>query len=145
MVKLFAFLLAMLIMFAGSLCVLSVLAAFLSKWSSLAETYRASGSFAGQRWRCQSAQISRIKYSLCLTVGANHKALYVAMPWMIPRLYPPLLIPWSDVSVHRRGRVFRAKELRFRGAPHVPFQIGRRLARRLAEAAGPSWPVEETT
>src|ERR1035441_8899800 len=49
-----------------------VLISYVSGWRALAQRFRSSTGFVGQKWRGQSAQMRGIGgYNHCLTVGAN--------------------------------------------------------------------------
>ncbi len=113
-------------------------------WSSLAEFYRFSETFEGDRWRFQSAQMRwGVNYGNVLTVGANARGFYLAplLPFRIA--HPALFIPWTDISVRvRKGFLITALEFGFRRAPGIPFRISQELGRRIAASAGRAWPGE---
>ena len=76
-----------------------------------------------------------------LTVGADAKDLYLAVLFLFRIGHPPFFIPWTDISVTLTKRlVFTYLEFHFRRVPEVPLWVSERLDRRLAAAAGRSWP-----
>jgi len=54
---------------------------------------------------------------------------------------------WADISVTpgKRGFLSIYTEFRFRQAPMIPFRVNERLAQRILESAGNSWPGERET
>jgi hypothetical protein len=105
-----------------------------------------------------------------LKFGANVEGLYLAQPFVFRPGHPPLFIPWRDIAVNQRsvglieelkqsfGQRFWPAELsgladgaggsgdrvylvfRFVKAPSVLLQLPQSHGRRVAEAAGSSWP-----
>jgi len=132
------FLLLVLLVWVGALHLL----ARVGGWASLARVYRLEDSFAGDRWRFQSGQMRwATNYGSILTVGANRRGLYLAVFLPFRFGHPPLFIPFADISAGTmRGRAFAHYELGFRRVPGIPFRVSERLGRRIATAAGPSWP-----
>jgi hypothetical protein len=127
---------------AGIWIALSIALSRAGGWAALAAAYRASEAFEGERWRLQSAGMRwGTNYGSCLTVGADARGLYLAVLFLFRIGHPPLLIPWTDISVSVTKRLaFAYLEFGFLRAPGVPLRIGERLGRRLAAAAGRSWP-----
>jgi len=125
------------------LIVLFILVARIGSWSALAIFYRLSGSFSGQCWRFQSGDLRwKMGYCNCLTVGVNPAGLYLSVFFLFRFGHPNLLIPWADISVTQGKRGFLSiyTEFRFRQAPTIPFRVNERLAQRIMESAGGSWP-----
>ncbi len=114
-------------------------------WSMLAGFYRASGSFLGECWRFQSAQMRwRMGYNNCLTVGSSPEGLYLSMLFLFRAGHPPLFIPWTEISIHSgAGFLSSSVEFRFRQAPTIPFRVSERLSRKIADAARTGWPGRE--
>jgi hypothetical protein len=85
-----------------------------------------------------------VSYRSCLSVGAGEFELYLSVfpSFRIGR--PPLLIPWTEISVSEgeSGLMFKTRELRLGCEESVPLRIGKSLAGRLQHAAGQAWPIE---
>jgi hypothetical protein len=113
-----------------------------SGWTELAAVYWQRESFRGKRWWLQGGRMRGQMSTGPMTVGANGLGLYLKiLPLFAPR-GPALFIPWSDITV-RTGRewvFWQYYEFRFERVPDVPLRINPWLARRLARAAGRSWP-----
>jgi hypothetical protein len=86
--------------------VLCILIAWWSGWRTLAarfrhefnESVRISGWYSARmRWGCN--------YNNALKVGVNSEGLSLATMVILPQ-HPPLLIPWSEIRVMRRTKVF---------------------------------------
>lgn len=116
-------------------------------WAALAAAYEHSGEFQGDLLRFQTARMRwGTNYGNCLTVGATSRGLYLAVLFFLRIGHPPLLIPWTDISVREQaGGWFPFVEFRFRRAPSVVLRLAEPLARWLAERAGPAWPGERRT
>jgi hypothetical protein len=113
-------------------------------WGLLGREYAAQDPMPEERWRFQSAFMRYgTAYRNALTVAADYRGLYVA-PFVIFRAgHPPLFVPWGEISVAGREENFGPWiELRFARVPSVPLKIPERLAEKLRERAGASWPRE---
>jgi hypothetical protein len=86
--------------------VLCILIAWWSGWRTLAarfrhefnESVRISGWYSARmRWGCH--------YNNALKVGVNSEGLSLATMVILPQ-HPPLQIPWSEIRVMRRTKVF---------------------------------------
>ena len=118
----------------------------LGGWATLATFYRLSGSFNGECWRFQSGGLRwKMGYNNCLTVGVNPAGLYLSVFFLFRFGHPSLFIPWADVSVatSKRGFLSIYTEFKFRQAPMIPFRVNERLAQRIMESAGGSWPGKD--
>jgi len=102
-------------------------------WSLLAKVYLAQGSdtLDGERWRFQSIQMRwATNYNNCVTVRTNALGLGFSVLSLFRLGHPPLLIPWSDITVHKvkRSRFFPSLiEFRFRLAPSIPIRVNNKL------------------
>lgn len=122
----------------------SFVVSFIGGWFSLARRFRSQAPFVGSKWRGQSGMMRGLgHYRNCLVIGANPTGLYLAVFLPFRVAHPPLLIPWSEVTLSR-GRIFFVNIVRFqlgREQP-IPLSIRESLAGKLREAAGNAWPVE---
>ena len=126
---------------------ISFLVARIGGWATLATFYRLLGSFNGEIWRFQSGEFRwKIGYNNCLTLGVSPAGLYLSMFFLFRLGHPNLFIPWADISVARGKRGFLSiyTEFRFRQAPMIPFRVNDRVAQRMMESAGSSWPKKES-
>ncbi len=84
-------------------------------------------------------------YNNVLTLGVSPDGMYLASMFLFRFMHPPLLIPWSEIKVSRKkGWVFEYVIFTLGRELAIPFQIRAKLAAKLRESAGNSWPVEET-
>jgi len=115
-------------------------------WFSLAKLYRTRVPFNGAKWRMQSGQMRwRVNYNNALTIGASPEGLYLGSLFLFRFMHPPLLVPWSEIKVRRmKGWVFEYVIFTLGHELAIPLRIRQKLAAKLREAAGNSWPVEET-
>jgi len=110
-------------------------------WASLAGAYRYFGAFPATRWRYQDGDVGSEGYENGLTVGADSDGLYLAVVFLSRAGHPPLFIPWTEVSAHTEERFLSTfMVLHFRSVPTVRLRVGEALGRRIAVAAGSSWP-----
>jgi hypothetical protein len=83
-------------------------------------------------------------YNNVLTMGASQQGLYLASMFLFRFMHPPLLVPWSEITVRRStGWVFEYVTLTMGHDLAIPLRIREKLAAQLREAAGNCWPVEE--
>jgi hypothetical protein len=118
---------------------------FIGGWFSLAKVYRTRVPFNGPKWRMQSGRMRWLaNYNNVLTMGASQQGLYLASMFLFRFMHPPLLVPWSEITVRRStGWVFEYVTLTMGHDLAIPLRIREKLAAQLREAAGNCWPVEE--
>jgi hypothetical protein len=115
-------------------------------WAWLAKAYPAQNStlMEGESWRFQSIQMRwASNYGNCVTVRANSMGLGLSVLWLLRFGHPPLLIPWSDITVHRvrRSRFFPSLvEFRFRSEPSVPVRIYNKLFLKILASSDRYYP-----
>jgi len=116
----------------------------LSGWGELSRCYRSGDPFEGRKWKFRRGQMRLLmKYSNCLTIGANPQGLYLAVFFLFRIGHPRLLVPWQDISVTTGKTLFwKWIEFRFRQAPSVWLRIYGSLADEVRLTAGPFWPGE---
>lgn len=74
-------------------------------WHSLAQRYEHEQEIEGERWRFQSGLMRwSTRYGNILTLGANRDGLYLATIFLFRLGHPPLLVPWSEITVSDRRR-----------------------------------------
>jgi hypothetical protein len=128
-------------LFVPSIFILvSFLIARIGGWSLLARVYPAqSDTLDGETWRFQSIQMRwSTNYGNCVTVRTNPLGLGFSVLFLLRLGHPPLLIPWSDITVHRRkrSRFFPSwVELRFRLEPSVPIRVNDKLFAKIMKAS----------
>ena len=126
-------------------CGVSFLISQLTGWAVLSRRFRATTSPPRQTWSLQTARMRwGTHYGNCLTVGADPAGLYLAPLFLYRIGHPPLLLPWQEVSVRRRGKVLFTPyvQLQLGREEQIPLTISKRLADRIQSAAGQNWPVE---
>ena len=76
-------------------------------------------------------------------VDVDSQGLYLATFPLFRVGFPPLHIPWQDISV-KPGKLFfwNYVEFRFRQAPSVFLQLPADLAGKMAAEVGDDWPVD---
>jgi len=76
-------------------------------------------------------------------VDVDSQGLYLATFPLFRVGFPPLHIPWQDISVKPGKLLFwNYAEFRFRQAPSVFLQLPADLARKMAAEVGDAWPVD---
>jgi hypothetical protein len=117
----------------------------MSGWNRLSKRFRYRGTFYGETWPFRSARMGPlIRFGCALTMGADESGVYMAVFPLFRICHPPLLVPWSEVSIisGERGLIVK-KRLLFLGRQEaVALNISSSLAENLKEAAGKAWPVE---
>jgi hypothetical protein len=134
------------IYFLGLWLLIAAIISYTGGWRSLSKIYRTEAPFLGAKWRGQSGQMRRLtNYNRVLTLGASQEGLYLACMFLFRFMHPPLLIPWSEIKVRRKkGWVFDYVIFTLGHELMIPLRVRAKLAERLQNEAGTSWPVEET-
>ena len=130
--------------FVGIWVAMLVLIGKWSGWTSLARDYCCTEPFTGSRWHFQCGQLRWFcSYNNCLTVGGDARGLYMSIFPLLRVAHPSLFIPWREISVSR-DKVLWIKQVKFvlGHELRIPLTVRERLAQRLQEAAGSSWPSE---
>jgi hypothetical protein len=134
------------VFFIAFWCFVTFLISVITGWHSLAQRFRYTDDFDGETWGFRSAYTRFFShYGSCLKFGANSSGLYMSIFPLFRPGHPPLLIPWSEVTVIQgeTGFLFfkRRKLLLGREEP-IPLSISAALAENLKRAAGHAWPLE---
>jgi len=125
------------VMFPALWVLVSFLVAHLGGWARLAREYGTTESFEGDTWRFQSGRIGVSNYGLCLTIGADSHALFMAVLFIFRVGHPPLLIPWSEVSAAETSQLFwKYVDLRCSRVPGVKVRLSSATYDRAVKAAG---------
>ena len=114
-------------------------------WFALARKFRCENEFEGKKFRFCSAYMRFFcHYGSVLTLGTASTGLYMAIFPIFRVGHPPLLIPWSEVTVLKgeTGIVFKRRRLLLGREESIPLSISNSLAEDLRTAAGQAWPVE---
>jgi hypothetical protein len=123
----------------GVCTAMSLTLSWASGWRALARRYRTSGEPGGVRFSMQSGRVGVVDYNRCLTVGVSAEGLYLAMLFFFRVGQPPLLIPWSDLTVVAIRDRWYARDITLRvGDPLTPGELPvarLRLPLRVARAA----------
>jgi hypothetical protein len=126
-------------------CVVMFLIARLTGWNTLAERFRLISTFTGPIWGFQSARTRwSTHYGSCLNVGADASRLMLSVFFLFRLGHPPLLVPWSEISIAGRQSYWFIRQVRLLlgREEQIPFIICGRLADRIQAAAGANWPIE---
>jgi hypothetical protein len=75
------------------------LIAYLSGWRKLARHYRTFSSPPYNTAHWKSARIGLGNYNKILSVGTDERGLYLTVFWLFKVGHPPLLIPWSEITM----------------------------------------------
>lgn len=122
----------------------SAVISFIGGWMTLAKRFRLRKPFLGPRWSGQSGQMRWIAgYGNCLTVGCDCEGLYLATMPLFRFGHPPLLVPWSEVTVtQRRILFFRYVRFSLGHQLSIPLYLRWKLAEKLRLNAADRWPIE---
>ncbi len=108
-------------------------------WRDLAGQFRRREPIQGTTWRFQSAAVKRFfaaNYGNCLKITAGKTGLGLAVFPLFRAGHPPLLIPWSEITIADEQWLWGLKRSRLtlRGMPSVTIIISPKLARRIENA-----------
>ena len=107
-------------------------------WGRLAQRYRTDRPYQGTIWKYQFGFLGSVRYNGALTVGSGMEGLYLAVFFPFRPFHPPLLIPWSEVSVGQRKQALwmQLVELRLGFEPLASLWVADALAQKIASAPG---------
>lgn len=112
--------------------------AHLSGLDELVDLYPARTEPSGAKHTWQTVQIGPVVYRRCVTVHVGAEGLYLCVrpPF---RSYPPLFIPWSEISAVQRATLHWQRALRLSvGRPTVTTIT---CVRRLLQSFHPQLPA----
>lgn len=119
--------------FVGMWVAVAAVLSLTGGWNHLAQTFRAEpGSAQNRRWFC-SGRVGLVDYNGCLIRGHSRQGLYLAVLLPFRPFHPPLFIPWSAMSSHRKRGLWRQDavdvdtgarkvQLRFSSWGRLPFE-----------------------
>jgi hypothetical protein len=114
-----------------------------SGWRLLSKRFSCpKGSFHGETWSFRRARMRFFaNYGNCLNFGADQSGLYMSIFPIFRVGHPPLLIPWSEITVvpGETGLVFKQRTLRLGRQEAVSIRISASLMEHLRQAAGANW------
>lgn len=133
------------VFFIALWCSITFLISIFSGWHSLAQKFRCTREFPRDTWTFCSAYMRFFShYGTILTFGADPSGLYISIFPAFRLGHPPLLIPWSEVTVIQgeTGFLFKRRKFLLGREESIPLSISSSLVENLQKAAGPSWPTE---
>lgn len=111
-------------------------------WNELAARYGREGSFDGVRFGAQSAVLNGFAFTGTLILGVGPSGFYLRGGLLLHLFHPPILVPWSDITVERLERTYSSGyALRFAAFPDMSCELSDATLERLAGAARPEWNV----
>ena len=115
-----------------------------SGWRDLSKLYSFGNPFEGRVWRFRSALLLRSSsfawHFMVVNIGANEQGLYIKLfPVSMP-FYPPLLVPWADLSAGPSPYWLKGLEIRFQKVNGLKLELRGRFGRDIAGVAGDAWP-----
>ena len=130
----------------GLWLLISAIVSYIGGWFSLSRAFCAPDEFKGPKWKFQSGRMRwGTNYGSILTLGANQDGLYLAVMPLFRFMHPHLLVPWNEIKVRRsKGRLFEYVTFLMGHEVSIPLKVLGKVASKLRDIAGSSWPMEET-
>ena len=108
---------------------------YVTGWAALARFYRLTRPYTGPSTAFQSATLNWAAFNNCLILGADGTGLYVSVFFPLTLAFPPLLIPWSDISATPKQGIFvPVIAFQFAQVPSASWSVTESLGRRLLAA-----------
>ena len=108
---------------------------YVTGWATLARFYRNTRPYTGPSMAFRSATLNWAAFNNCLILGADNTGLYVSVFFPLTLAFPPLLIPWSDISATPKQGIFvPVIALQFAQVPSVSWSVTENLGRELLAA-----------
>ena len=131
------------VVFAGLALLILYVLSRMGGWNRLAENYKSSREFVGEKWYMQTIRIGLVNYKNAITIGCNNVSLYLSVLFPFSFGHPKLEIPLSDITgVERKGMLVRYIELSFRRAPDTKLRLYKMAADRVEQASKGAWSYE---
>lgn len=119
----------------------------ISGWHTLAHSYAADKPFDDRIWRFRLVLLRRSvahPHPMILNVGANRQGIYLKFWLLAPPFFPPLFIPWTDLTAKQSRFWFRGIELRVRNIQGLVLDVKGRAASEIIAEAGEQIDVSPT-
>ena len=100
----------------GFSAVVCTILRYVTGWATLARFYRLTRPFTGPATPLRSATLNGAAFNNCLILGADRTGLYISVFFPFTLAFPPLLIPWHDISATPKQGIF---------VPVIAFQFAR--------------------
>lgn len=133
------------IFFVSMWLLVTTLLGFMSGWFSLMSRYPDRNEAPLLRLRGQSGSMGPLSVNMSgiLTLSACPSGLRVSMFRLFGVFSRSFFVPWDEISVRRKTRLFfRLAELQFGNPLTGKLSIASHVADRLARAASQDWPEE---
>lgn len=115
--------------------------AIVGGWQTLARAYPSEDQVWGSEWGGQSVGLRGwCGYNGCVRVTAAEQGLRLAVMLFVRPAHPPLFLPYAEMTIERRGRLLRQARIRMNQAPNIAIDISAKLADRIGDEIGESWP-----
>ena len=107
----------------------------LSGWNKLAGTFHYPDKFTGHVFSFQSARINWANFNNGLKIGVSQQGLYMVPMLFFRIFFPPLLIPWSEISTEPKKRFMVAyQQLRLKSFPRHKIDIQQKTFEKITKA-----------
>ena len=125
-------------------CLTSYVSSLIGGWHVLAKRFQYDREFDGEQWRfCSGWMRWRTKYGGVLVLGANRDGLYMRTLSLLRIGHPPLLIPWSEITVGgSSGLLLKRTEFVLGREEQIPLRVFERVGERIL-AARPSTSTDD--
>jgi hypothetical protein len=119
-----------LLLVAVLLVIISFVGSWWSGWAQLARVFPAREEFRGSLRRFQGAEMRwGFGHRGVITAGVNSEGLYLATWRLFSMFYSPLFIPWSQICVRKREKVWSSGiDLELGTDLHIPVTLYGRIA-----------------
>jgi hypothetical protein len=108
----------------------------ISGWRKLATHYRATRPLEGPSFAFRSGSVGLMNYRSCLWLNADPEGFGLRNIPPFGLFDPPILIPWSELSVFVRRGWFGRATLWTKAVPNVGICISLKLAEAVVGATG---------
>jgi len=128
--------------FAGVWLVVTTVLALMAGWFSLQSQYPDQPEAPTRRWSMASGRLGLTSYSGCMVLSACPSGLRIGVWRVFGPFCHSIFVPWSDLSVERRGWSTRLVIGRA-GTGDEPIgqlSLSDTLVSEIARSAGKSWP-----
>lgn len=119
----------------------TILLGLMSGWYSLMQRFPDRPETALRTFKNQSGSIGLVGARSLLTLSVCPSGLRVGMMRIFGPFSKDFFVPWSEISVARKDRLFwKVTKISFGNPPEGSLTLMADLADRLARVAGNSWP-----